>query len=539
MFSPFSGLWQHSLPENYLVNNLKDHYEIYKVGCVGLYSAHCTVMEAENIEVFHADSIRETVCAKCRKCSNILNSAFEHKFIDISGYISETEIFNIDQLIKGKSLTELIDFELDGVKVGKLALYEVLIKYKRLTFDFDEGQSQHYKIYFKHALTTLFGITKIYNELVPDVVIAYSPQYCMPGVAAAVAESRGTKVYFMEGSSNIYKRYQSVRVWDWKKYGLMNPALDFWRHMSVFALKKCDFNNAEKHFKELKASTSFSVYSEPLTNNVDLFTTYDIPLGNPICVVTMSSYDEVFSAFVIGKFTYEKYKSHVFTDQFEWISSTVKFFADLANYTLIIRVHPRTFPSARNKVASPENMKLESLFNDLPSNVRINWPEEKISFYDMLPQTSLVITGWSATAIEALRFGVPVVTYDSNLPSYPSDIHFTGTTREDYHNNILKALSFDSSKVNITNAKLWWAFNSHGTIEHPLMFRELVKLFFGKFGIFLYSRFEIRFSYFCRLMDVTLFKFSTKGKFDINTLINKGFSSVYQVRMDKVRLKKR
>jgi hypothetical protein len=102
---------------------------------------------------------------------------------------------------------------------------------------------------------------------------------------------------------------------------------------------------------------------------------------------------------------------------------------------------------------------LEGLIKDLPINVHVNWPAEGISFYDLLKDTQVLLTGWSVTALEALVLGIPVVTYDANLPSYPRDIHYTGRSEAEYYINIDRALADGWQFENVINGFRWMAFN--------------------------------------------------------------------------------
>jgi hypothetical protein len=62
--------------------------------------------------------------------------------------------------------------------------------------------------------------------------------------------------------------------------------------------------------------------------------------------------------------------------------------------------------------------------------------------------------------------GVPAVTYDDYLPSYPKEIYFSGHTRDDYYSNIDKAIVAGVSNQNMVNAFRWLAVSfSIGTVR--------------------------------------------------------------------------
>jgi hypothetical protein len=72
----------------------------------------------------------------------------------------------------------------------------------------------------------------------------------------------------------------------------------------------------------------------------------------------------------------------------------------------------------------------------------------------------VVTTGWSSTGIEALSFGLPVVTYDQKISIIPKGIHFSGTSRQEYYKNLLLAAKSQDFEMNRLNALRWLSFLS-------------------------------------------------------------------------------
>jgi hypothetical protein len=121
--------------------------------------------------------------------------------------------------------------------------------------------------------------------------------------------------------------------------------------------------------------------------------------------------------------------------------------------------------------------------------VSIDYPEDEISIFDYYDQVDAYTTGWSSTALEAMVNGVPAVTYDSGMPSYPASIHFTGTSKEEYFHNLEVALTNGRNVENSINAINWWALifakgtvrlagrlQEHRFIKHSYVFVIAVKI---------------------------------------------------------------
>jgi hypothetical protein len=96
----------------------------------------------------------------------------------------------------------------------------------------------------------------------------------------------------------------------------------------------------------------------------------------------------------------------------------------------------------------------ESLESGLPENIVLNHPDEKLPLQDLLSRVDGVITGWSSTAIQSVLSGVPVVTYDSEISGFPSDIIGSGRTKEQYFAN-LSELTNGGSSVEAVAARNW------------------------------------------------------------------------------------
>ena len=299
------------------------------------------------------------------------------------------------------------------------------------------------------------------------MLLIYSPQYVINNAFAMVAKQNGLSTYFIEGSSNQSERHSSIRIWDWDSHKLVNPALASWETRGEFARSSEDEIRIARHYESIKSGASFS-YSPTASNELNFRTIFGIPDDHKVWLMALSSFDEAYAAFAIGAFPVEKFKSGVFSDQFEWANETIQWFKSESpeKTSLVIRMHPRDFPNYREKVQSEQSQIWENLFLDLPSNVYLDHPLDKIPIKEYFSDISALLTGWSSTAIDAMLNGVPVVTYDAKVPSYPKDIHISGLSRSDYFEN-LKNLSITHDPDHIVEDALnWLAFNySLGTIR--------------------------------------------------------------------------
>jgi hypothetical protein len=157
-------------------------------------------------------------------------------------------------------------------------------------------------------------------------------------------------------------------------------------------------------------------------------------------VATMSSYDEVYAAQEAG--ICPPYKG-AFASQIDWIRWLVDYVSDRKDLFLIIRVHPREFPSRRERVGkmSDHARRLESAFAELPANCVINWPSDKVSLYDLAKDAEVVLNAWSSAGKEMRLLGLPVVEWMPDLLFYPPDDGLCALDQDEYGRRIERALS--------------------------------------------------------------------------------------------------
>jgi hypothetical protein len=129
-------------------------------------------------------------------------------------------------------------------------------------------------------------------------------------------------------------------------------------------------------------------------------------------------------------------------------------------------VHPREFPNKRDNVKSAHAHELEALLIDLPPNVAINWPADNLSLYDLAEVTDVFLNAWSSVGKEMSLLGLPVVLYSPDLPLYPADVNYLGTTHDGYFTAIENALADGWRRENIVRTYRWCAIEySHMLVD--------------------------------------------------------------------------
>jgi hypothetical protein len=458
-FTPHAAIWPHTAPEAYLARALAEtgHRIIY-LTC-GQAQSYCAPMSAHGLGPGCPVEQSASICAQCRSSVEAIRRVYRFPIDTLSNYLADHDYRRIDELAAHAVADKFLDTAFLGVRVGRLALYELTLCHKKMSTTLTKEQWDDYGVYLVNALRSLQGFARYLDANPADAILTFSPQYSNINPCTQYAINKGFRVLFLENGNNLSHRLGTLRIWDWRVHQLVNPALRYWVKSSLHPVSSSSANKIVGHFRQLLSGQHFAVYSAPSDGGCDLRSRWGIQPEQRILLMTLSSYDEAYAALLINAFPKKKVFSDVFRTQAEWVRATLAWIANRPDLFLVIRIHPRDFPNKREAMRSEQSFQLEKQLRDLPSNAHVNWPSETISLYQILESTSVVVTGWSVTGVEALALGIPVVTYDAELPSYPRDIHYTGRTQEEYFANIDKALSEGWRLENSIHGFRWMAYN--------------------------------------------------------------------------------
>lgn len=458
-FTPHTALWPHTVPEAYLARALAecDHHISY-LTC-GRAQSYCAPMTAHRLTPGCGPEATERICADCTVGANAIARIYRFPVDTLARYLNPVDREALDALATEAVVAKSLDTVHLGVKVGRVALYEFTLAHKKMSTDLTPAQWGEYRIYLANALWSLQAFSRYLADKRPDAILTFSPQYSNINSCMQYAISQGIRVLFIESGTNLSHRLGTMRVWDWRVHRLVNPALTYWGSSAANPVTADAAAQVTGHFRQLLSGRHFAVFSTPYAGSNGIRQRWNVGRHQKVLLITLSSYDEAYAALLIDGFPYKKVFSDIFRTQAEWVKATIDWVAKRPDLFLVIRVHPRDFPNKREAFRSEQSFMLEDLLDQVPANVYVNWPAEGVSLYELLEDTDAILTGWSVTAMEALVLGIPVVTYDAHLPSYPRDIMYTGRSEAEYYANIDRALQDGWQLQNAINGFRWLAYN--------------------------------------------------------------------------------
>ena len=421
IFDPFALISNHSWPVSKLIKLLETQgVEVDIIACDEAFN-FCTAMDSKKLEIDAPQEVKKEICTKCK---------FNRE--EFRSFLQGTKI-NTHLLSRLRDKSE--NFLDEEVKFNEWkAFYEPTIYYKKTQKNIEPVEKRRFEIAYENYIISKKFTESLLAEHEYDLALCYSPQYAAGTGFSEAALERNIKVLFMEGSSSPYNRYNSLRIWNWSTFGLQNPV----------SLKE-DYAKARIrigaliHFQILEKARTHLTYSIP-AENLDVFNHLKIQKNRKILMAVVSSADEVYSAFAIGKFSEERSLSRVFENQIEWIKETIKFTNENPDFHLIVRLHPREWPNKRENLLSKSALEWEKLSETKLDNVTWVKPDANISIYDLYKIVNAVATGWSSSALEAMYRKIPVVTYDNKISGFPMSLTLTGNSVEEYRKNLQIAL---------------------------------------------------------------------------------------------------
>jgi hypothetical protein len=462
-YSPFAGIWKHSLAEFTLMKLVSKRYKVSVIRCEKTFNEFCTVMNSKGLNISSAESDKQSICKRCLKNASVLqNDNFQ--VLSYQSTSIDSDYREILEKIENSDAEELIKVNFMDIPVGRISAFETIIKFKKTNLELTGAEMVHLRTKVTHAVRSTLIAHETLAFMRPKCVIVFSPQYAVGAAFSEYCARLGIKVYGVNFSFNSSENTKSVLVWNWSRYGLASPAIEAWDREDR-KVTRDQLARAKRHLKTLTSSKSPFVYSTQASGNSSR-EFFGIPNRKKILLMAMSSYDEVFANFTSGLTKYSPLDGKVFSDQIDWVFSTIDYVKTLDDVVLIIRPHPREIANKRDSVNAEHAGKLALALQNLPNNVYVDWPRFGFSIYDHFSEIHALITGWSSVGIEAMLSGIPCVSYDSRLVDFPKDIHFTGDDKDKYFSNISKALENYDSKTIKSNALNWYAFAfSRGSIR--------------------------------------------------------------------------
>ena len=472
-FAPHSAIWVHAFPEALVAEALAQHgHEIVYVTCGQTFDDMCVPMSA--LRIPHTATSREkaVACDTCDRNKNLLQRSFGFRGYDLASLLTPDDVRAADEMVSSLTKDNLLDASFQGIEFGRAALSTFLLVNKRKELRFDDKQWAMYKTEAKNTLLSLMGALRTFEREKPDRLFLYSPGYSVNLVWARLAEKEGVAQYYVQGGNNLSDRLRRlifVKGLYWQGINIRE-----WPRFRDLPCEHTTVRYVVDHFIELFQGASVFAYSiGRQRSSQDLRRQLGVRSNQKLLLATMSSYDELFAGEITGQIPV--LNRGAFPNQLEWLTSLIDFLQGRPDLFLVIRIHPREFPNRRDTVKSEHAEELERLLENLPDNVRVNWPADNLSLYDLAEEVDVCLNAWSNAGKEMGFLGIPVVLYSTQTIFYAPDLNYAADTAEEYFAQVDLALRDGWRFDNIRRACRWYAFDdlySRVDLSESFTYRE-------------------------------------------------------------------
>lgn len=477
-FAPHSAIWVHAFPEALIAEALhQGGHEIVYVTCGGTLNRYCVPMIAHGLATDASTKERNKVCAQCNQSDSMLRGEFGFQGPKLQDLVGDEEERVADQILAGMTRQAIMTLERDGVALGRVALYQLMLLRKRIDLDFTDTEWQEYLVELRNTLYAWQAGRKLLDTERPDRVMVYNGLYSVNRIVCKLAEHRGIPTYFMHAGGNLSNRLQTLLVGRGDTFRFMPHVVSQWPRFAEVPCSGKLLSLVTDHYLELLRGKSVFIYSKAkAAKRFDARAHFGIGPAQKLLVATMGSYDEEVAAEMVGARQHQS--APLFVTQVEWIKALLSFIATRPDLFLVVRVHPREFPNRRDQALSQHARLLQQVLQDLPSNAAVNWPSDGISVYDLADATDVFLNSWSSVGKEMSLLGIPVVIYSDTLAFYPPDLNYLGATLDTYFGAIEKALADGWSGERVRQSYRWAVLefvhacvflgDSYLEVEHPV-----------------------------------------------------------------------
>jgi hypothetical protein len=373
----------------------------------------------------------------CKICIN------KSTYIDTKLHLNSQKFEDLQSGILGK--TEELGKGIYA-DIQNYAKFEIIIKNKNSTKMYEIEASLEYKNQVENLTLIAIKLDKLIKDYSPKFMIVYNAFYSVTKTAVRIAESNGIKSYSLHAGPGKRTSYSNISIYEASKDLMLSHKEIIWEKFKKQDLHVSDIEIVKDYIEETRMAKNPLVFSEGMKvlTKEKILEKFKIDSDKKIVLVALSSEDEATANEVI-KMVPIRTDSCMFMSQREWMGFIVNQLKDREDVTVIIRTHPREYPSHRDNKRSLNSIDFLNEFRNLPTNFRFNTPEDKLSIYNLLQVTNIVLTYTSSSAVDAVLFGVPVLTQDKEyIHAFPAEMCTVYSKKEDFTKTLESLFHLDS-----------------------------------------------------------------------------------------------
>ena len=429
----------------------EDGYESLFFGCNGFLN-NCVLQD--RLSFRSAVFKNASVCARCHIESAA--AANKHKLNYLECKRSGARIVSFSS----STVDERLAYSYKGIPVGRLAYYDLSIKFKR---DRTRCELRPQEVlYYDGAIADGVGIIDFLDRNkssgLLDAVVAID-EYSLANVVREWARINSISAFRAGFSYHFNADPQFVTLSSTKtRAGEKCGRASRWKMWRDIPLPAPVIDEIAADLVFRMSGTGGHIFSSNYTGDLDaLLEKYGLRREVKTLVVFASANDEIDAITELSKALGDQFEIRdAFDSQIAWLEDVVDY-ARHHDVQVIIKMHPRLSKSHRDS-GSAEDIHIYRVLEEAsPDNVVFLWPEANVSAYDILQLADVCLTSWGTMGLEAAKLGVPVVTGMTKITfATPGLSLFSKAESETQFHRLL-----DEPKANISVEDLAEAFRWH------------------------------------------------------------------------------
>lgn len=379
-----------------------------------------------------SSSKKKSIYKTNEKYFKIARKKYNFSSIELSEIMDSKMMKEIDALASNKN-EDLENIQFRGFPVGKIAGYDFILETK---FPYSAKLSKEHKslylTYIKNTALTIAitdRICEIYN---PSLFITFN-EY-----AQCQAVRYSAKTHNVSRLAMTYPVHFNI---DGSRFSIWESTCEYWRYRHCQKWNEVkDFPIKPEHVIACWNDSVFRIHKsgshifshQNKTDPSVIFEKLGLNPNRKTIVAYTSSQDERGSVEIAMKIWKEdNHVADAFSNQIEWLDMLSNYASKNSDIQIVVRIHPRE----GQRQFGFDSKNLEQFKEKLRSksdNFIIVWPDDPISSYDLLELANVCLVAWSFMGQEAMRLGIPVLSFTGNM-FYPDDDFIqVATTREEY-----------------------------------------------------------------------------------------------------------
>jgi hypothetical protein len=393
-------------------------HQILMSHCAGIFD-RCMPKDSVRGDTFSAEGAR--VCSSCIRSRFDLLKQPDFDGFSLGKAITPDVRREARGMIKALPDAALADFTIDGFRLG-LACWHDLILSRKLMFD-TPLTAEHYlyvRQYLQSVVAAYLGMKTFLPRAGFTDVLIYG-QYAANIALICAARKTGINWRLVSNINHLGVDRRRFHIHQAQSHLWATRMITDWPSWSEIPLPPDEIEETGEDVLIRFGAKSFTTYSPAKTRDSDVLSTLGLDPTRKLVVAFTSSLDEYHAEEIIDEvlgLPVSPEPQRPYPDQISWLKSISNEIGRRRDLQLVIRIHPREDANKREGARSRHLELLRQHLADLPDNVKVVWPADPISSYDLLEVANLIQVWSSTVGLESARLGIPVIKMYRGYASY-------------------------------------------------------------------------------------------------------------------------